>query len=195
MGLFKDCGCGCNGRKQQQKFMAALMGALIFFIIASPDTFRIVRRFFGNWVATQNGSPSQAGLLLHSLVFLLITWAVMNVRTEFMEAPEEPMTVAEEPLTEEPMVEEPMVEEPQMEMDPTGENDQADGNDMPLGEPLIIAEQSLVVEPLIEAEAQLTTEIEGFTMDDTMLTLSTPEGEIVDSCNLKSGKKLTITMQ
>ena len=80
--LFKDCGCGCNGKKQEKKFLIALMSALLFFVIANPTTFRVVRRIFGNWVSTPTGCPSTYGLLLHSLVYLLISWGMMNLKKE-----------------------------------------------------------------------------------------------------------------
>ena len=44
MGLFKDCGCGCNGKKQEQKFLISIMSALVFFVVANPETFRIMRK-------------------------------------------------------------------------------------------------------------------------------------------------------
>ena len=80
--LFKDCGCGCNGKKQEKKFLIALMSALLFFVIANPATFRIVRKIFGNWVSTPTGCPSTYGLLLHSLVYLLISWGMMNLKKD-----------------------------------------------------------------------------------------------------------------
>lgn len=80
--FFSDCGCGCNGRKQQEKFTASLMSALIFFLIANPETFIIVRRVFGNWVASATGYPTTLGLILHSVVFMLIVWGLMNLKRE-----------------------------------------------------------------------------------------------------------------
>jgi hypothetical protein len=82
MGLFKDCGCGCNGRKQQEKFVTSLISGLTFFIIANPETFRLVRRVFGPRIATPNGCPSTVGLLLHSVVFILVVWGMMNVKSD-----------------------------------------------------------------------------------------------------------------
>ena len=82
MGLFKDCGCGCGGRKQQEKFMASIMSALLFFLIANPETFILVRRIFGNWVASATGYPTMLGLVLHSVVFMLIVWGMMNIKRE-----------------------------------------------------------------------------------------------------------------
>jgi hypothetical protein len=82
MGLFKDCGCGCNGKKQEQKFTISLLSALLFFIVANPDTFRLMRSILGSWVSGPNGCPTTAGLILHTIVFMLITWGMMNIKRE-----------------------------------------------------------------------------------------------------------------
>ena len=88
MGLFKDCGCGCDGRKQQEKFITSVISGLTFFVIANPETFRLVRRVLGPGIATPNGCPSTTGLLVHSIVFILVVWGMMNVRKEMPELPE-----------------------------------------------------------------------------------------------------------
>ena len=85
MGLFKDCGCGCNGQKQQEKFITSLISGLTFFIIANPETFRVVRRVLGPGIATPNGCPSTIGLLVHSIVFILVVWGMMNVKKDVPE--------------------------------------------------------------------------------------------------------------
>ena len=87
MGLFKDCGCGCNGQKQQEKFITSLISGLTFFIIANPETFRLVRRVLGPGIATPTGCPSTVGLLVHSLVFILVVWGMMNVQKDMPELP------------------------------------------------------------------------------------------------------------
>jgi hypothetical protein len=82
MGLFKDCGCGCNGKKQEEKFITSLISGLTFFIVANPETFRIVRRILGSWISTPTGCPSTLGLLVHTLVFILVVWGMMNIKKE-----------------------------------------------------------------------------------------------------------------
>lgn len=82
MGIFSDCGCGCDGRKQEKKLFLSLMAALTFFIIASPETFRIMRKFLGKWVSSPTGCPTSNGLLLHTIVFMLVTWGLMNIKSE-----------------------------------------------------------------------------------------------------------------
>tara|TARA_B100001113_G_scaffold139982_2_gene114791 strand:- start:2365 stop:2877 length:513 start_codon:yes stop_codon:yes gene_type:complete len=80
--LFNDCGCGCKGKKQEQKFLISIMSALVFFVIANPETFRVMRRIFGSWVSSPNGCPSTGGLALHTIVFMLVTWGMMNIKRE-----------------------------------------------------------------------------------------------------------------
>ena len=82
MGLFKDCGCGCNGKKQEEKFIISLISGLTFFIVANPETFRLVRRVLGPRIATPTGCPSTMGLLVLTLVFILVVWGMMNIKKE-----------------------------------------------------------------------------------------------------------------
>lgn len=82
MGLFKDCGCGCNGKKQEEKFIISIISGLTFFIVANPETFRLVRRVLGPRIATPTGCPSTMGLLVHTLVFILVVWGMMNIKKE-----------------------------------------------------------------------------------------------------------------
>ena len=128
MGLFKDCGCGCNGRKQQEKFVTALITGLVFFVIANPETFRLVRRVLGARIATPNGCPSTIGLLAHTLVFILLIWAMMNVKKDM-------------PLVKKPMTQEPTV----VMMAPTPPMRQAD----------IVSEPGMVDEPFTDTGLEL----------------------------------------
>ena len=107
MGLFKDCGCGCNGKKGQEKFLISLMSALIFFVIANPQTFILMRRLLGQWVAGPNGCPKFGGLVLHTVVFMLIVWGIMLLKkeappTEVVEE-EETVTVVPVPMKNAPL--------------------------------------------------------------------------------------------
>ena len=43
-----------------------------FAVLASPQMFQVTR-MLGSWVATQDGVPKLGGLLLHALVFVLVT--------------------------------------------------------------------------------------------------------------------------
>jgi hypothetical protein len=80
MGIFKDCGCGCGGLKQQEKLITSIISGLTFFVIANPETFRLMRSILGSSIATPTGCPSTRGLILHSLVFILIVWGMMNIK-------------------------------------------------------------------------------------------------------------------
>jgi hypothetical protein len=114
MGLFKDCGCGCDGKKAQEKFLISLMSALIFFVVANPETFILMRRLLGQWVAGPNGCPKFAGLILHTIVFMLVVWGIMLLKKE---APvkkveeEEKISVVPVPMKDAPLPLPDMTEE------------------------------------------------------------------------------------
>jgi len=109
-----DCKCE---KSQRDKLMISIISALVFFIVANPETFKLVRRLIGSWVATPTGCPSMTGLVLHAVVFMLVVWGMMNIKREKMEGEEvvveEEVTVPTAP-TPEPMMESP-VPEPMME--------------------------------------------------------------------------------
>jgi hypothetical protein len=44
----------------------------VFFVIANPAMFKLVRSVLGNWVASADGLPTTAGLLLHALVYVIV---------------------------------------------------------------------------------------------------------------------------
>ena len=56
-----------------------LLSVLLFALIASPMLFKTVASVLGSWVASNTGSPTPAGLLLHGVVFLLATRVVMQL--------------------------------------------------------------------------------------------------------------------
>ena len=98
-GLFKDCGCGCDGKKQEKKFLISIMAALLFFIIANPSTFRVMRSIVGKWVSSPTGCPSTGGLVLHTTVYMLLTWGLMNIRVEGYEVMTGEMAPSAKPPT------------------------------------------------------------------------------------------------
>ena len=89
MQIFPDCGCGCKGKEQAKKFMRALIVGVLFFIVANPETFVLMRKVFGYKIASITGYPTTLGLLLHALVIFLISWGLMNIPgREKMTAPD-----------------------------------------------------------------------------------------------------------
>ena len=117
--LFSACGCGCKGKKQEQKFLISIMSALIFFIIANPDTFRLMRSVFGKWVSSPTGCPSAKGLMLHTLVFFLVVWGMMNIKRESFEV-EGPSPVPEEEVEPVVLEEEEVIEDEDDDVDVVG---------------------------------------------------------------------------
>ena len=72
-----------------RKAQAALIGGLLFFIISSPATYRLVDSLVGGLVTAviptfadvfkvaQAGCPTTYGLVLHATVFSLVTYWMM----------------------------------------------------------------------------------------------------------------------
>ena len=77
--MFADCGCGCDGKKQEVKMFSSILAGLVFFLISSPEMYQLTRRIFGYWVSGPTGCATMYGLILHAFVFFLITWGLMNV--------------------------------------------------------------------------------------------------------------------
>jgi len=50
-----------------------ILPLVLFFIFANPETFKLMRGILGGWVASPEGLPKQAGVLLHALVFVIVS--------------------------------------------------------------------------------------------------------------------------
>lgn len=62
----------------QEKLKISAFSALLFYIIANPNLFKFMDKRVGGWVSDPSGCPTLNGSLLHTMVFLVITYAVMN---------------------------------------------------------------------------------------------------------------------
>ena len=52
--------------------MKMIVPFITFLIVANPATFKLVRSVAGSWVASADGLPTTAGLVLHALVFVIL---------------------------------------------------------------------------------------------------------------------------
>jgi hypothetical protein len=62
------------------KTSAALQAALLFFIISNPMTYKIVDSLLGfllGRIAGPSGCPTNTGLIVHTIVFGLVAYALM----------------------------------------------------------------------------------------------------------------------
>jgi len=53
--------------------------ALVFFLVANPETFKLTQRLLGGLIsmASESGCPTASGFFIHSLLFFLILWGMM----------------------------------------------------------------------------------------------------------------------
>ena len=73
---------------RDRKLRISVFAAILFFIISNPEMFKFVRQLLGSWVSNESGCPTTQGLLLHTGVYLLITYALMNDGRELLEGQE-----------------------------------------------------------------------------------------------------------
>ena len=62
------------------KTQAAVVAALLFFIISNPMTYKLVDSVLGGLlgrIAGPSGCPTSWGLVVHSVVFGLAAWGTM----------------------------------------------------------------------------------------------------------------------
>ena len=51
---------------------------LVFFLVANPETYKLLQKFFGGFVTIANeGCPTPTGFFIHSGLFFLILWSLM----------------------------------------------------------------------------------------------------------------------
>lgn len=62
-----------------------LIFMIVFFLVASPATFKIMRRLLGAWVASADGVATSAGLLLHGAVFVALVMYIPRALMTFEE--------------------------------------------------------------------------------------------------------------
>ena len=57
----------------------ALYSALVFFVVANPETYRVTQSALGSFItiASSNGNPTPLGFFVHTFVFFLLLWGLM----------------------------------------------------------------------------------------------------------------------
>jgi hypothetical protein len=63
--------------KLNQKQSATLQAVLMFYIISNPVLYRITDSLIGGTVSF-SGAPTTFGLILHSIVFGIVAWMLMQ---------------------------------------------------------------------------------------------------------------------
>ena len=56
----------------------AFYSALVFFLIANPETYKISESFLGHFVTIANGGcPTSYGFFIHTILFFFVLWGIM----------------------------------------------------------------------------------------------------------------------
>jgi len=59
--------------------MHKILPFVLFFIVANPRMFMITGRLFGARIADATGRPTQVGVLLHALVYVLLCTVIWGL--------------------------------------------------------------------------------------------------------------------
>ena len=68
-----------SGINYALKAKYAAYTTLVFFLIANPETYKIMQKFLGGFVtiASEGGCPTPSGFFLHSALFFIVLWSIM----------------------------------------------------------------------------------------------------------------------
>ena len=68
-----------NGLNYVLKAKYSVYTTLIFFLVANPETYKLMQKFLGSWItiASEGGCPTPSGFFLHSGLFFLLLWSIM----------------------------------------------------------------------------------------------------------------------
>lgn len=78
-----DCeDCGVQKPSNADKWRYTLYTTVLFLIISSPYTYKLVQSIIGKLIPICNrqGCPTASGLLVHALVFTLVLRVLMSMR-------------------------------------------------------------------------------------------------------------------
>jgi hypothetical protein len=61
------------------KLKYSFYSALVFFLVANPETYMLTQKIFGGFltIASTSGCPTTPGFFLHTLVFFIVMAAMM----------------------------------------------------------------------------------------------------------------------
>ncbi len=67
-------------RNKGAKWKYSFYSALVFFVVASPQAYEISQQLLGTKLdISNNGAPTAAGLMLHTVVFMIALYGMMNL--------------------------------------------------------------------------------------------------------------------
>jgi hypothetical protein len=73
------------GPNMALKAKYAAYTTLIFFLMANPETYKLLQKFLGGWVsiASEGGCPTPTGFFLQTALFFVILWSFMLFPRDF----------------------------------------------------------------------------------------------------------------
>jgi len=59
--------------------MSPIITLILFMIVASPNTYKLTRSVGGDWIASSDGAAKFGGLVLHAIVFIILSRLVWKM--------------------------------------------------------------------------------------------------------------------
>jgi hypothetical protein len=73
------------GPNMALKAKYAAYTTLIFFLMANPETYKLLEKLLGGWVsiASEGGCPTPTGFFLQTALFFVVLWSFMLFPRDF----------------------------------------------------------------------------------------------------------------
>lgn len=73
------------GPNMALKAKYAAYTTLIFFLMANPETYKLLQKLLGGWVsiASEGGCPTPTGFFLQTALFFVVLWSFMLFPRDF----------------------------------------------------------------------------------------------------------------
>lgn len=78
VAVFAAVALAMMGKFSTEKLKISLFSACLVYIVSNKNTYMLTRKLLGDWVAGPAGCPRPGGLALHTVVYLILTYVVMN---------------------------------------------------------------------------------------------------------------------
>jgi len=67
----------------KKKLFITIQAVILFLVFSSPMTYKVMRKVLGPMIATFEGLPHPTGILLHALLFGIVTYLLMGAGSSY----------------------------------------------------------------------------------------------------------------
>jgi hypothetical protein len=67
----------------KKKLFITIQAVILFLVFSSPMTYKVMRKVLGPMISTFEGLPHPTGILLHALLFGIVTYLLMGAGSSY----------------------------------------------------------------------------------------------------------------